>query len=100
MSRIILSWKAIIGLSFVVMMVVVLQSGLASSINRNVKIWEGTPVFAGWQEKGDAIQMKLICDGKEGFTVDLNIIKSQITSPDSPLPNSVLYRDGKIELQK
>ena len=99
MKTLVMSWKAVLGATIAIAFALAMQFLARDTIQGCTKSWEGTPVFAGWDEKSTVVKMKLRCDGKESSTTDTKLIMSQLTNPDSSLPTVYLYEDGSVKIK-
>ena len=100
MKKFVMSYKKLFGITIIIVLAVLFQLVARNAILGLTNSWEGTPVFAGWNDKGEDIAMKILCNGKEASTKNIRLIMSQLTSPDKPLPTVYLYEDGSVTIKK
>lgn len=100
MSKLILSYKNLLVSAVCILVFVIIQAGVGHElILKKTDIWEGVPVFTGWEGDEDKVKMKVSCDGKEGYISEGKIIVSYLKNPNQPLPVLVLYEDGHVAVK-
>lgn len=100
MSKLILSYKNLLAFAVCILVFVIIQTGVGHElILKKTDIWEGVPVFTGWESNEDKVKMKVVCGDKEGYISEGKIIVNYLKNPDQPLPVLVLYEDGHMAVK-